>query len=325
MGQAKKRGSLADRIEESTGGVRPLNYTAHALVDLTEMANEHVDSRSLYKLQSVLSLRDVANKLRCGEKFLMPKDALLLDTKGMKESYKDLLRLPYPITVLEFPTTSEKNGLSSKCIVLATTGGDWLDVSDIGSEFEPDQIEEIITFTTIYWSDRQAAWLPTPHLFWFHRDHIVIGGPGGSKTAATGFYWKSLYPSIFKDVFSKFSDEENENEAAHDFQIGMDALVEFCLTVNCENITRVEIPAPAHINKQRVAKGREPFDSYKVLVIPGEHSSDGGGAGTHASPRLHLRRGHLRRLESGRVTWVRHSIVGDASKGLADKVYGVVS
>lgn len=326
MGQAKQRGALSDRIEESLYGVRALNYSAHAIADLEAVARQHDQVGNLYHLQSVLALRWVIQQLRGGEKFIMPQNALLLNVKGMKEGYSYLLRLPYPTTVLEFPTSVESNGGSTKCIVLATTDHDWIDPAYLESEYAADGINDIISFTLIYWSKAQSVWLPIPYLFWFHRDHIVIHNECGHRGGASGFHWKLLYPSLFEGVLQQLSDEEQEEESFRNFSVGMDALIEFCLTVNCENVQQFILPPPAALNKRRAERGHEPFDSYRVLTIPGSDASGeaGSGTGTLASPRLHLRRGHLRRLASGKVTWVRHTIVGDVNRGVVDKTYSVV-
>lgn len=93
---------------------------------------------------------------------------------------------------------------------------------------------------------------------------------------------------------------------------------------SCCNVTTIENQPPKFINAKRVAKGKVPFFSYRTLHITLDASEpkDGKGCGTHAGPRLHLRRGHIRRLADRRV-WVRSSIVGDKSKGLAEKDYRV--
>jgi hypothetical protein len=44
--------------------------------------------------------------------------------------------------------------------------------------------------------------------------------------------------------------------------------------------------------------------------------------GTHASPRVHLRRGHIRRLP-GKNIWVNATIVGNSDLGVVIKDYSV--
>lgn len=66
---------------------------------------------------------------------------------------------------------------------------------------------------------------------------------------------------------------------------------------------------------------------YHILRLPAHArpSADGSGSGngTHESPRLHVRRAHIRKLQTGTLTFVRQCLVGDPSKGIADKHYEV--
>ncbi len=63
----------------------------------------------------------------------------------------------------------------------------------------------------------------------------------------------------------------------------------------------------------------------KVLPLSDERREAGEGVagGNHASPRMHLRRGHLRRLEN-KVIWVRPAMVNAGSNaGAVLKDYAV--
>ena len=80
------------------------------------------------------------------------------------------------------------------------------------------------------------------------------------------------------------------------------------------------------INSKRAAKGQGPilFDWHTVKVEPAQSKGSYKG-GTHASPRLHDRRGHWRKYPSGKVGWVKPCKVGDASRGVVFKDYEVMS
>jgi hypothetical protein len=85
------------------------------------------------------------------------------------------------------------------------------------------------------------------------------------------------------------------------------------------------VPAPAPLNKKRQASGKQPFFSYKVLQLVAERAAPGHAAagGERASPRLHLRRGHLRRLEH-KTVWVRPAMINAGSThGSVLKDYGI--
>ena len=77
------------------------------------------------------------------------------------------------------------------------------------------------------------------------------------------------------------------------------------------------------INKKRQAKGKSAmtFDWHLVDIRPVVLKGEGQG-GTHASPRLHDRRGHWRTYKAtGKRVWVKDCKVGDASKGMVFKDY----
>lgn len=83
-------------------------------------------------------------------------------------------------------------------------------------------------------------------------------------------------------------------------------------------------PAPAKLNKQRAKKGRPPIFEYRIVEIPAWAKAKAEGlGGTHASPRLHWRRGHERRLGEGRKTFVHACLVGVAENGFIHKDYAV--
>lgn len=94
---------------------------------------------------------------------------------------------------------------------------------------------------------------------------------------------------------------------------------------SCSNVVAVEHKPPKLINHKRKKKGKTPFFSYRTLHITGELAAkEKAENGTHASPRLHLRRGHVRKLASGRRVWVTSCLVGDKSKRFAAHDYNVL-
>lgn len=79
---------------------------------------------------------------------------------------------------------------------------------------------------------------------------------------------------------------------------------------------------PSLINSKRKAKGKPPalFDWHTVTIGSRAEKGQAKG-GTHASPRLHDRRGHWRNHPTGKRVWVNPCKVGDASKGVIFKDY----
>ena len=81
---------------------------------------------------------------------------------------------------------------------------------------------------------------------------------------------------------------------------------------------------PSFINSKRRAKGKPPalFDWHTVVIAPRPEPGPPKG-GTHASPRLHDRRGHWRKHPNGKTIWVKPCKVGDATKGVIFKDYKI--
>lgn len=96
--------------------------------------------------------------------------------------------------------------------------------------------------------------------------------------------------------------------------------------LGCSNVETEDNPAPAALNKKRAKAGKYPVLEYKTLVlkIDAPRTSGQASGGTHASPRVHLRRGHVRRLESGRRVWVQACVVG-STHGMVLKDYRITT
>jgi hypothetical protein len=104
----------------------------------------------------------------------------------------------------------------------------------------------------------------------------------------------------------------------------IDVMAAFLSALNCTNIKRVEHRPDAKLQKARAKRGKQPLFSYWTLELDlsrAESSESLGG--THASPRLHLRRGHPRQYAPGKFTWVQPCAVGNKKAGMVHKDYAV--
>jgi hypothetical protein len=70
------------------------------------------------------------------------------------------------------------------------------------------------------------------------------------------------------------------------------------------------------INQKRRAKNKPPIYEWITIELkPGQVRKEHQG-GTHASPARHQRRGHYRKLPSGKLAWVKPTWVGNIERGL---------
>jgi len=100
----------------------------------------------------------------------------------------------------------------------------------------------------------------------------------------------------------------------------------FLSALSCNNVKKIENVPPEKLQKKRIKNGKLPLFSYWTLHLElskEEQRKIGSNGGSHASPRLHLRRGHAREYRPGLFTWVQSCVVGNKENGLIMKDYAV--
>ena len=105
------------------------------------------------------------------------------------------------------------------------------------------------------------------------------------------------------------------------------AIVAIYMMTMGKNDFYMSVPTPeeAATNRKRISKGKKPLIEFKVATIEGKKTMMSSTPhGTHASPRLHWRRGHWRTMsKSGKKTWIAPMEVGDESNGRIVKTYAI--
>lgn len=106
------------------------------------------------------------------------------------------------------------------------------------------------------------------------------------------------------------------------FRNSLEVIFQFLAAMNCSNAEIVDDVKPdERLNKSRIRKGKTPMFEYKVLTIKTHRNGLSKLlGGNHASPRVHLRRGHIRKLKT-KTVWVNACVVGDKSRGIIQKEY----
>ena len=332
--------------------IQALNYCAHAIEDLRETATMLGGMAP----ESARVLRRLIEMLQGSVKFILPNCCNLIDPDEIRQAHLDLIRLPFPCVAFEAPWDKEKEGPehigdfkqtpATKRIALCWEALPEYEVlpglNNILEAF-PDSGVFVVP---IYWGPEFKKWTVAmggtfvpygnelqdltpdevlPAMRIAHAAKIEAGQVKGNakQFRAEPFY---LLPEFFEQALSTYGDREKAYAQiildSHDETM---VLVQACSVINCANVTTAEIAAPATLNKKRQANGKQPFFTYKVLQLSDERREvgKGGVGGSHASPRMHLRRGHLRRLES-KVIWVRPSMVNAGSNaGVVLKDYAV--
>ena len=327
--------------------VQPQNFSVHAIEDFTQLAGlMRRDSP-----RSAAALDKTARLVHRAVKFLLPNCAGLVDLHGLTENHLDMLRLPYPLVALEVPWKAEtgrfisegpmKEALSSKRIVLAW---DESFVADADIPV-PARGEPGIYVLSLYFDDTVKRWIGTAVGAFIPQRNTVVRYDAsdlpdtpanqlmlaqgwarpGSPTHAVDYF--IVQPEMFDMLASRLGPDVAATRMQLDLLDELMSLWQFCLTINCSNVKAVDLPPASALNKKRIKNGKLPFFTYKVLQLP-EPSASGKGSGVQLegqrnSPRMHLRRGHPRRLPTGKMTYVRAAIISATSEGQVDKSYVV--
>jgi len=107
------------------------------------------------------------------------------------------------------------------------------------------------------------------------------------------------------------------------------SVVEMVLVLlSCTNIRSVDNVPPEPLNRKRQKAGKPPLFTYKTLhVLSGErngsHTQQKDDEEARRSPRLHFRRGHVRRISDSQITWVQQCMVGNKRFGVVEKAYAI--
>ena len=138
-----------------------LNYTAHAIEDIHRQQRELVE-RGMPpepRVDWVLNLLDQAVK------FILPDHGELLDLTSFDQKHADLMKLPYPVTVIEapFPPRSESRmaqskETSSKLIGLYVEMPAAEMLRDFPGAESPDPHSEGALVVAIYFIDSLKQW-----------------------------------------------------------------------------------------------------------------------------------------------------------------------
>lgn len=246
-----------------------------------------------------------AGLIKISQKFVLPEDAIFSTDNELRAIVgNNNIRQPFPIIALEYatPTCKDLAGsfVSTKKIVLSLERQ--MDDADL---YYP-------TLIPILYLDNEDKWIVLPLVF---GSHIV------EKNEQTG-----LLQSLGVDI-----DEESKADLLKlglldwtrgAIQIFLADYYRFMNMCQCSN---VEFAPAAGCDRASMKKRRSlGFDEYKVLMVSSHVRAKGESrGGSHASPREHLRRGHIRRIDDERRVWVNATVVCAGSAGRITKDYAI--
>ncbi len=177
-------------------------------------------------------------------------------------------------------------------------------------EFDHTRVEGISRFGVLAREiEDETVWFifcrPSGQRFW-----QILGWASIASKTAKGINW-ALRPRAIEDYAPSVL------EILH-------IVSAFLSAFNCSNVCEGERTPGEKLQRARAKRGKLPLFSFWTLALDLErHAAGEPSGGTHASPRLHLRRGHARKYTPGKWTWVQPCVVGSKKAGVVHKDYAL--
>lgn len=150
----------------------------------------------------------------------------------------------------------------------------------------------------------------------------------GNAFSGKQFLWWEPNATWNEVSFAYHNKEDGDPDNVHDFlHIICQVMHMVASLLNNKQVTIDITPAPAKLNKKRAKRGKPPIFEYRTLKINVDAiaTRTAHQGGTHASPRIHLRRGHIRRYKSGKEIWINAFTVGSKDRGIIHKDYKIIA
>lgn len=267
--------------------MEPLNFCRQILVQcgrMVQVPNLPQSRRS--------AISHVSDLCRASQKFMLPEGGALILDSQLRGIDDDLpLRMPHAFVALEYQAM-HVNGSSHKTVLFCREYDDRIKILPV-----------------VFGSD--GAWTPVADC-----EIPTLGAVQRRSDGTVGF----RYIRPLEGVDKYTGDNVQFPGSDGYFTPFVCVVLSFLNALACSNV-QTDIRHPPKAGKK--IKAAFPFDSYHVLTIKTASASneDGVFGHSHRSPREHLRRGHIRRLQDGRKLWVNATVVNPGVGGKVTKDY----
>jgi hypothetical protein len=326
--------------------ISAINYAAQAERGLRHWSAAPADYK--YRDCDVFISEMMANVIKKAQHFTVPDDGRLFDDK-LKGLRGIKARLPYSSITIEYYVEEQDNysveapSYSPKRVVTASelTQDMLVDIAkNVGNDIGyldrifallPDDIFIqicVIAHFKDHWLPMPMSWLMPITWDYFGPNMKTLNPltkPAENASKFVGLPFVIL-PGMFTILANKLGEHDAMRHTVHDIADEITVVLELCEALACSNVTIDTIQTEnKKVNIKRVERGKLPLYETKVLSIevPQTYEKTGIGIQDRRSPRQHLRRGHVRILQSGKRIWINSCVVGDKEKGRIDKEYRV--
>ena len=326
--------------------ISAINYAAQAERGLRRWSAAPADYK--FREYDVVVSEMMANIIKKAQHFTVPDEGRLFDDK-LKGLKGIKARLPYSSITIEYYVKEQDNysieapSYSPRRVVIASeltqdalidmgkrVGNDLGYLDRIFALLPDDMFIQISVIAELnnHWLPMPMSWLMP--ITWDHfepnmRQVNPLTKPAENSSKFMGLPFV-LLPGMFNVLVDQVGEQEAMRHTVHDIADEITTTLELCEALACSNVTIDTIQTEnKKVNIRRVEKGKLPLYETKVLSleVPQTHEKTGIGIQDRRSPRQHLRRGHVRILQSGSRIWINSCVVGDKKKGRIDKEYRV--
>lgn len=294
--------------------MKQLNYWRKARPFLTDVLLPHwkksfADDAAV--LEGVIEAADKAVK------FVLPDGGRIFNDKLKGLEGLEHLRLPYENVLIEYQAENNSFGVAEQVcgventrpyprrIVLASEQGEHIFIySVVGADVDG----------VTGWPMQPMAVVVKKH---DSTEGLEVSIKSVNETTVRGI---GAFIAPLGSLYEKVYGQGKEEWAWADMSDEVLAVLELVEALSCSNVTHEPMPQPK-MNKSAIRRGAAPFDEYRMLVLKGADKSYPAKGGSHASPREHLRRGHIRALQNGNRIWINSCVVNAGIGGRIAKSY----
>jgi hypothetical protein len=307
------------------------NYAAQAEKSLSEVFVSKCFPEDVERLKDLF-----IDKIQDCVHFALPDGGIIFDDRK-KGITKERVRLPFKNITVEYYTPKAEDEeedpnstIITKHLIFATE----MTIEEMEEHF-PDEDWSIfyeddiwIHIFTAGYSPYLGFWVACP-LGWAMPSlwDANINNDDKNIGLQVNGYGINLMLSEREHLEKTYGFDSAKEDLLKDISSEVSALLELCEALSCSNVKHEVIQTfHPNINQRRIRDGKTPFYETRTLWIdvPGGSKDSGDHqGGTHRSPRQHLRRGHIRVLQSGKKVWVNAAVVGAKENGIIKKDYAI--
>lgn len=249
--------------------------------------------------------RNLVHLMEQSEKFILPQISDVEQEPWLiefEEYQLEDIKMPYGRICVEYKTLMDVEGEEKKISVIVCAS----EVPASKVEFNEDGI----VFFTFYKVEGRWAQYPASG---FIPKFNITSKFRSNRTGKTA-------PVMACIELIKSLGGISQEDATTD--LGMDVRALLSISV-CRMGRKVEYPLAQNAAiRSAMSRKRKMFAHRQLFFSPiPVQREKREPVGTHASPAMHKRRGHFRQLKSGKVVWVKSSIVGKPENGVITKDY----